>query len=71
MVMMTRFKTVALISLCLSLTLAGCGRKGSLDDPRAPTPSADAGADPAVVAASEPPEQPEDDKPFFLDFLIQ
>lgn len=71
MVMMTRFKTLALISLCLGLVLAGCGRKGSLDDPGAPTPSADAGNDPAVVAASEPLEQPESDKPFFLDFLIK
>ncbi|MCV0429815.1 MAG: lipoprotein [Roseibium sp.] len=71
MVMMTRFKILALISLCLSLTLAGCGRKGSLDDPSAPpAAAADAAVDPAAVAATQLPEQPESDKSFFLDFLI-
>lgn len=71
MVMTTRFKSLALIGLCLSLTLAGCGRKGSLEDPSAPAPAADGAVDPAVIASSEPPVQPESDKSFFLDFLIK
>ncbi len=70
--MTTRFKSLALIGLCLSLTLAGCGRKGSLEDPAAVTPQADAAAaDPAVAPAPPASEAPESDKPFFLDFLIQ
>jgi predicted small lipoprotein YifL len=70
MAMTTRFKTLALLGLCLSLTLAGCGRKGGLDRPGEPEPQADAAVDPALAAAPVQPEAPENDKPFFLDFLI-
>ncbi|GAB2186516.1 hypothetical protein LAB1_38250 [Roseibium sp. LAB1] len=70
MVMTMRFKTLALVGLCLSVTLAGCGRKGGLDDPGAPVQQADTGVDPAVAAPVQP-EAPESDKTFFLDFLIR
>lgn len=70
MAMTTRFKTLALLGLCLSLTLAGCGRKGALDNPAAPAAQTDAAVDPALAAAPVQPETPESDKPFFLDFLI-
>lgn len=70
MVMAPRFKTLALLGLCLGLTLAGCGRKGNLDDPGAPVPPEGGAADPAVAATSVPAEEPRSDKPFFLDFLI-
>lgn len=68
--MTMRFKTLALVGLCLSVTLAGCGRKGGLSDPRTPVQQADTVADPAVAAPVQP-EAPESDKSFFLDFLIQ
>ncbi|MHA7775711.1 LPS translocon maturation chaperone LptM [Roseibium sp. M-1] len=71
MAMTTRLKTLALLGLCLSLTLAGCGRKGSLDVPGAPAAAETGSAvDPALAAVPEQPETPENDKPFFLDFLI-
>jgi predicted small lipoprotein YifL len=70
MVMTMRFKTLALVGLCLSVTLAGCGRKGGLDTPGAPVQQADSAVDPAVAAPVEP-AAPESDKSFFLDFLIQ
>jgi len=69
--MTSRFKTLALLGLCLGLTVAGCGRKGSLDDPGAPVTPENAAVDPAVVEQTLPPAEPQSDKPFFLDFLIQ
>ncbi|WP_428648132.1 lipoprotein [Roseibium sp.] len=70
-VMTTRFKLLALLGLCLSLTLAGCGRKGGLDDPGAVQAEPDAvAADPAVAVEPVQAEAPENDKPFVLDFLI-
>ena len=69
--MTTRFKILALIGLCLSLSLAGCGRKGSLENPSAPSaPAASAVVDPAAATAAEVPGTPENNDPFFLDFLI-
>ena len=70
MAMTIRLKSLALIGLCLSVTLAGCGRKGGLDDPNAPRPEAGAAVDPAV-AAQAPAPAPQNDKSFPLDFLIQ
>lgn len=70
MAMTPRLKTLALLGLCLSVTLAGCGRKGGLDDPGAPAPQAGAAVDPAVAAAPVEPA-PDSDEPFFLDFLIR
>jgi predicted small lipoprotein YifL len=69
MAMKTRFKLLALLGLCASLTLAGCGRKGGLDDPGAPAPEAGAAMDPALAAPVETP--PRSDRPFPLDFLIR
>ncbi len=68
MVMKSRLKILTLLGLCLGLTLAGCGRKGSLDNPGAPAPSQGAAVDPAAAAVQ--PQKPESDEPFFLDFLI-
>lgn len=70
--MTTRFKILALIGLCLSLTLAGCGRKGDLDVPGTPTAPENGAVDPADTAAVATAEiEPEvDEDPFFLDFLI-
>lgn len=70
MAMTPRLKILALLGLCLSVTLAGCGRKGSLDDPGAPAPQAGAAVDPAVAAA-QPQPAPQDNRTFPLDFLIQ
>jgi len=70
MAMTPRFKTLALLGLCLSVTLAGCGRKGGLDDPSAPAPQADTAVDPAVAATQAEPA-PKNDEPFFLDFMIR
>jgi len=69
MAMTSRLKSLALIGLCLSVTLAGCGRKGSLDDPSAPEPQAGAAVDPAIAAPVD--TAPRNDKSFPLDFLIQ
>ncbi|GAB4512257.1 MAG: hypothetical protein Tsb0019_08630 [Roseibium sp.] len=69
MAMKTRFHLLALLGLCLSLTLAGCGRKGGLDDPGAPPPDASAAVDPAVAPPVETP--PQSDASFPLDFLIR
>ncbi|WP_298963982.1 lipoprotein [uncultured Roseibium sp.] len=69
--MTTRFGTLALLGLCLSLTLAGCGRKGSLDEPGAAAQQTYAGVDPADAPAPPPTEPPASDKTFPLDFLIQ
>ncbi|WP_305986678.1 lipoprotein [Roseibium sp. MMSF_3544] len=68
--MTTRFKILALIGLCLSLTLAGCGRKGALDVPGTPEAAETGAVDPAD--APPPPQlEPESEKEsFFLDFLI-
>jgi len=68
--MTSRLKSLALLGLCLSVTLAGCGRKGGLDDPGAPAPQAETAVDPAVAAAAEP-AAPQNDESFALDFLIQ
>jgi len=68
--MTPRLKTLALLGLCLSVTVAGCGRKGGLEDPSAPEPAAGAAVDPAVAAAP-PQAPPQNNEPFFLDFLIQ
>jgi predicted small lipoprotein YifL len=60
--MTTRFKILVMLGLCLSLTLGACGRKGSLDDPSAPTPPASsAAADPAAPVLIEEPIQPRSD----------
>ena len=68
--MTTRFKTLALIGLCLSVILAGCGRKGDLDDPGAPA-TADSGAVDPADAPEPPPLEPQSDRQTFpLDFLI-
>ncbi|WP_422373869.1 lipoprotein [Roseibium sp.] len=70
MAMTTRLKSLALIGLCLSVTLAGCGRKGGLDDPSAPPAQEGTAVDPAVAAQVEP-APPQNNKSFPLDFLIQ
>lgn len=65
-------KALVLAALALTLALAACGRRGSLEDPgRA------AGANPPVAEYVEKPdgmEVPAGEKPeekrFFLDFLI-
>ncbi len=67
--MTMRFKTLALVGLCLSVTLAGCGRKGGWKTGSA-VQQADAAVDPAVAAPVQP-EAPQSDKPFFLDFMIR
>ncbi|WP_205756118.1 lipoprotein [Labrenzia sp. 011] len=66
--MNSRLKVLALLGLCLGLTLAGCGRKGSLDNPGSPEPPQGTAADPAASAV--PPQEPQSDQSFFLDFLI-
>lgn len=66
--MTIRFRTLALISLCLTLTLAGCGRKGALEGPDVSAAPQGAAADPADAQATAAPES--EDEPFFLDFLI-
>ncbi|MDN3721181.1 lipoprotein [Roseibium salinum] len=61
-----------MLSLCLGLTLAGCGRKGSLDAPRAPaTPESAEEERAAVPVESILTDEPESDSEFFLDFLIR
>lgn len=70
MAMTTRLKLLALLGICLSLTLTGCGRKGGLDDPGAPAPQAEGAVDPAVAVPLQP-DPPETGKSFFLDFLIR
>jgi len=69
MAMTNRLKLLALLGLCLGLTLAGCGRKGSLDDPGAPASEASGAVDPAVAPPVETP--PQSDRSFPLDFLIR
>lgn len=71
MVMTNRFKILALLGLCLSMTLAGCGRKGGLDDPGAVAPQAETAVDPAIAPAPPHTEPAQNDKSFPLDFLIQ
>ncbi len=67
-----RFKILALLGLSLSLSLAGCGRKGSLETPGAYQPQQETAAtDPATAAEPVQAETPESDKSFFLDFLIK
>jgi len=65
-----RLKSLALIGLCLSVTLVGCGRKGGLDDPTAPSPQAESAVDPATAVAVDT-APPRNEKSFPLDFLIQ
>ncbi|MEM6464114.1 MAG: lipoprotein [Pseudomonadota bacterium] len=56
-------KTFTFFAL-IALIVAGCGRKGDLEVPP-PRPSVDAPAD------AKADEEPEEDRPFFLDRLIQ
>lgn len=67
--MTTRLNILALIGLCLCVALAGCGRKGALDNPAAPVSADSEAVDPAdaPLPAAEPQGEKE---PFFLDFLI-
>ncbi len=71
MVTTIRFKTLALLGLCLALTLGACGRKGSLDTPGQPSVEETGAADPALAVQPEQPGPPESDRSFFLDFLIK
>jgi predicted small lipoprotein YifL len=71
MAMTTRFKILALLGLCLSVTLTGCGRKGGLDDPSAAASQAETAVDPAIAPAPPQTEPPESEKSFPLDFLIR
>ncbi|MBN9673233.1 lipoprotein [Roseibium aggregatum] len=68
--MTLRFGSLAIVGLCAALTLGGCGRKGSLENPSKPT-TATAAVDPADAAAPVEPADPQSEKSFFLDFLIK
>ncbi len=71
--MVIRIRTLAVVFLCLSTTLAACGRKGDLDVPGTPVEQQNTLSEPVDPAtAPAPPElEPEtDDRSFFLDFLI-
>lgn len=70
-----RLKALALCAICLSLTVAGCGRRGALDVPgQQQSTSLDA---PGVQLAPTGPESatdseaPREKSPFFLDFFIE
>ncbi|WP_417687377.1 LPS translocon maturation chaperone LptM [Roseibium sp.] len=54
---------IGAVGLCLAVALSGCGRRGSLEAPRAASPS----LDPAVAASPEPTPQKSG---FILDALI-
>lgn len=70
--MKIRFGLLAVLGLSLGLALSACGRKGDLDRPGEPLAEAATAADPALAADEPlPTEPPENDKPFFLDFLIR
>ncbi|MXN64854.1 hypothetical protein GR183_08035 [Stappia sp. GBMRC 2046] len=60
-------KLLVLLAALGSLTLAGCGRRGSLERP---SPAPAVAADPATAdqAAPEAPLKP--DRPFILDPII-
>lgn len=60
-------KLLVLLAALGSLTLAGCGRRGSLDRP-SPEPAAAADSASADQAAPQAPGKP--DKPFILDGII-
>jgi predicted small lipoprotein YifL len=65
-------KALVLCTLALTLALAGCGRRGALEDPgRAAGPNPPAAEDVEQPNGMEVPagEMPER-KRFFLDFLI-
>ncbi len=66
-----RYKPLLLLGLCLGLALAGCGRKGSLETPGAPSADVSPAADPALAVVETPSAEPENGESFFLDFLIR
>lgn len=68
--MTIRFKSLALIGLCLGVLLAGCGRKGDLDVPGTPETPENEAVDPADAPAPPQLELESENDTFFLDFLI-
>ncbi|MEO0979945.1 MAG: lipoprotein [Pseudomonadota bacterium] len=71
--MVIRIRTLAVVCLCLSTTLAACGRKGDLDAPGTPVEQQNTLSEPVDPATAPPPPELEpetDDRTFFLDFLI-
>jgi predicted small lipoprotein YifL len=66
-----RFVFLVLLAGALA-TAAGCGRRGSLDTPYEAAVQARKDAKKAGVEPLPPePQKPPQDKPFFLDKLIQ
>ncbi|MEM8701362.1 MAG: lipoprotein [Pseudomonadota bacterium] len=69
--MVIRIRTLAVVCLCLSTTLAACGRKGDLDVPGTPVEQQNTLSEPVDPATAPPELEPApDDRTFFLDFLI-
>ena len=60
-------KLLVLVAALGSLTLAGCGRRGSLDRP---SPAPAIAADPATADQAEPEAPRKRDAPFILDAII-
>lgn len=68
-------KVLTLCAICLSLTVAGCGRRGALEVPgQQQTPSlyvSDSQQSPTSVDSSDVTEVPPKKSPFFLDIFIE
>jgi len=68
-------KALAMCAICLSLTVAGCGRRGALDVPgQQQTSSVDAADAQQATADTESAavtEVPQSKSPFFLDLFIE
>nr|WP_246270513.1 lipoprotein [Hongsoonwoonella zoysiae] len=58
---------MVLVTALASLTLAGCGRRGSLDRPRSAPAVV---SDPATAEQAEPDAPRKRDTPFILDAII-
>lgn len=65
-----RFVTFLLVAAALS-TVAACGRRGPLETPYEASVNARKAAEKAGQPLPPEPEKPVEDKPFFLDRLIQ
>jgi len=63
-------KALVLAAVCSMLLVGGCGRKGSLEDPRSGPDAVNEGIDPGTGAGIEPLPQTQPDG-FPLDPLIR